>query len=53
MDEKRKTEPSKWGKGDKPRRDLTEEAAKKAGYPGALREEKGWYRGARVNRKSA
>ena len=50
-DEKPKREPGKWGKGDKPRRDLTEEAAKKAGYPGALREEKSWHRGARVAKR--
>jgi hypothetical protein len=37
---------SKWAHSK--RRDLTEEQAKKAGYPSNLREEKGWYRGARV-----
>jgi hypothetical protein len=33
------------------RRELDEARAKKAGYPGALREETGWFRGARVRRK--
>jgi hypothetical protein len=51
-DEKKPSAACKWG--DKAReikrRDLTEEAAKKAGYPGALREPKGWFRGARVSK---
>jgi hypothetical protein len=45
---------NRWGdkaKGQK-RRDLDEAAAKKAGYPGALREQPGWYRGARVIAKA-
>jgi hypothetical protein len=37
---------SRWATGK--RRDLGEAEAKKAGYRGALREEKGWFRGARV-----
>jgi hypothetical protein len=50
MNETPKVSSTRWGsqKKQQPRRDLTEDAAKKAGYPGALREESGWYRGARV-----
>jgi hypothetical protein len=56
MSEERKVTGSRWGGVNKKtgqlshRRDLTEEAAKKAGYPGALREPKGWFRGARVGK---
>jgi hypothetical protein len=40
----------RWGRkdGSIKRRDLTEDQLKKAGYPGAMREEKGWFRGAKV-----
>ena len=33
------------------RRELDEAKAKKAGYPGTLREQTGWFRGAKVRRK--
>lgn len=45
--DKKPTRPqSQWSHGK--RRELDEAKAKKAGFPGALREEKGWFRGARV-----
>ena len=52
MSDEKKTTACKWGDNGKEikRRDLTEDAAKKAGYPGQLREPKGWYRGARVSK---
>jgi hypothetical protein len=40
---------SKWAAGK--RRELTEETAKKSGYPSNLREEGGWRNGARLRKK--
>ncbi len=47
MSEKKPARPnSRWATGK--RRDLDDAAAKKAGYPSNLREEKGWHHGAKV-----
>ena len=47
MSEKKASRPnSKWATGK--RRDLDDSQAKKAGYPGDLREDRGWFRGAKV-----
>ena len=53
MSEENRRTASRWGDEAKQgkRRDLTEDAAKKAGYPGALREEHGWRNGARVTKR--
>ncbi len=53
MNEDKKPIATLWGDKAKqqPRRVLTEDAAKRAGYPGALREESGWHRGARVTKR--
>lgn len=47
MPEKTSSKPNgRWGTGK--RRQLDEASARKAGYPGDLREPRGWFRGARV-----
>jgi len=47
VSEKKPARPnSRWAHGK--RRELDEAAAKKAGWPSNLREEKGWHRGVRV-----
>lgn len=47
MSEKKAAKPnSRWATGK--RRDLDEAAAKKAGYPGDLREQHGWRNGAKL-----
>ena len=52
QEDKKPAAACKWGDSARQikRRDLTEESAKKAGYPGQLREPKGWFRGARISK---